>query len=111
MAKTTRRNRPVRIGRIPKKLNVGDVSTAHITLSDSKKLNAGAVPRQIGSFEYGYVVLTHPESDAVAASQIRGAGMSTAYLKLLETAYAQGFYYLMIDQDAETVDGLETFKW
>lgn len=100
-----------KIPMIPRKDNVGDVSTSHITLQDSLSLDKGDQPYQIGNFEYGHVVLTHPKSDTVRTGCIKAAGFSDAYLRLLHTAYAQGYYYLMLDKDGPVIEGLDTFDW
>lgn len=100
-----------KIPMIPRKDNVGDIGTGHITLSDSLTLDKGEVPYQIGNFEYGHVVLTHPKKDTKRSQEIRAAGMSEAYVRLLNIAYAQGYYYLMIDRDGPTIDGLDHFEW
>ena len=102
---------PVNPPRIPTKSNVGDVGTVHITLRDSLALDRGDVPFQIGTFEYGYVVLTQPRNDERKNHELRSIKMSEAYIRLLHVAYAQGYYYLMIDRDGPVVEGLDTFKW
>lgn len=96
---------------IPRKDNVGDVSTCHITAGDSVRLQSELVPAQIGKFEYGYVVITHPRTNTERTEKLREAQMSEAYIRLLNLAYASGFHYLMIDQDGPEVEGLETFEW
>jgi len=100
-----------KIPMIPRKDNVGDVCTSHITLQDSLSLDKGGQPYQIGNFEYGHVVLTFPKSDKVKTGAVKAAGFSAAYVRLLHTAYAQGYYYLMIDRDGPVIDGLDTFEW
>lgn len=97
--------------RIPFKQGVGDVSTHHITLQDSLTLDRGDVPDQIGNFEYGHMVLTHPRCDEKRTTRLRQFGMSEAYIRLMHCAYAQGYYYLMIDQDGPVVDDLDKFDW
>ena len=97
--------------KIPFKTGVGDVSTHHITLRDSLALDRETVPGQIGNFEYGHVVLTHPKVDEKRTRALRDFGMSEAYIRLLHVAYAQGYYYLMIDRDGPVVEGLEQFNW
>lgn len=100
------------VRKIPKKDGVGDVSTMHITLGDATKLNLETdLPGRIGAFEYGYVVLTHAETNSVRRTALAERGMSEAYIKLLEHAHAQGFHYLMIDQDGPVIEGLERFDW
>lgn len=96
---------------IPRKDGVGDVSTKHITAEDSMKLQGEVVPRQIGKFEYGYVVLTHPRRETRMTAAIKDAGMSDAYVHLLNVANDLGYHYLMIDQDGPEIEGLQTFDW
>lgn len=101
-----------RIPMIPRKDGVGDISTGHITMSDSLTLDRGdKCPFQIGNFEYGHVVLTHPADDKKRSAEILAAGMSAAYVRLLNIAHAQGYYYLMIDRDGPQIEGLDSFEW
>lgn len=95
---------------IPKKDDVGDVSTVHISLKDSLKLDKGDVPYQIGTFEYGYIVLTHQEGSK-RDKELKKFGMSDAYVRLLHTAAENGHYYLMIDRDGPVIKGLDQFDW
>jgi hypothetical protein len=93
-----------------------DLSTAHLTQQDAKALEAGEIlgPR-IVSHRHGWVVYVTSDPDAVRAAVglMRQTGASEAFIKIYESACKMGGDYMLInfDQDAETLDGLETFDW
>lgn len=101
----------VRAAMIPRKDNVGDVSTSHITRKDARLLEQGLGVGYIGSYEHGFVVLTHDRSDHKTTAEQRSVGLSESYIELMHIAREQGYYYLMLDSDAPTVEGLDTFNW
>ena len=98
------------VGRIsiPRKADVAELSTGHLTQSDVELLEKGAVPGQIGKYEYGFVVRTSVHKQA---HDLLAWGMSQAYVDLLHLLHRHKFHYLFLDQDAERVNGIPVFDW
>jgi hypothetical protein len=95
------------------------VTTGHITLEDSKIL-AMAAKRDQGTavlpivFDYPYGWFVHvPPAGGLEAEMERNkkCGLSEAYRRLIRECCEQGIHFLRLDQDGDTIDGLEYFDW
>ena len=82
------------------------LSTAHLTEDTAKALTAGAGSKEVDEplvavFEYGYFV-----------SCLIGGPSRYADLEVVRKwARENGYGYVLIDRDASTVDGLDTYDW
>ena len=107
------------INRIRKYL---DLSIAHITYGDSQLLyrfskgtgaeiaNKQAFRLVIYEYEYGFFIpLTNVVLDNPGTLRIHG--YSEAFIKLIRLAKQQECRLLVLDRDAEPLDGLEKFEW
>ncbi|OAN53648.1 hypothetical protein A7Q26_05625 [Sphingobium sp. TCM1] len=87
------------------------ISTSHIRPSTADLLDQWAPllpearPLGVAEAGYGWFVLTDPldgKAPEMAPPELRAA---------IDFARAQGCRWLLLDRDADCVDGLETFDW
>lgn len=96
-----------------------DLSTAHITESDSRLLSVEAAFNDVPSlrvvpFEYGFyltIISDLKEFLADDKSALREAGLSDAFIKILEKAAAHEINFIILDRDGGCDDELEVFEW
>jgi hypothetical protein len=100
-----------------------DASTAHITCEDDVMLTrwagaendpCGSAPYRTIEHSYGYFVhvnLNDLADRAECEAQAREDGASDAFFKLQEYARERGCWWINLDRDADTVEGLPTHEW
>lgn len=99
-----------------------DLSIAHISYGDSQLLerfskgtsaeitNKQAFKLVVYDYEYGYFIpLTKIVFDNPGT--LRLFGYSDAFIRLIRLAKQQECRLLVLDRDAEPLDGLEKFEW
>jgi len=97
---------------------VAVLSTGHVTKEDCEKLDQDFQRSEHALIvyvkdEYGFWVYV-PSDQAVFAEthqNAQQAGYSEAFLHIFTLARNQGCIWLMLDRDAEQIDGLPQFDW
>lgn len=106
---------------------LADVSTSHITRDDCMVLEANsdvdqdpsAFPLRVSKYEYGFFILipslADTEKNGTTLDDLRKdlleAGMSEAFVTLIQQAMKERFFALNIDSSGEEVKELEKFDW
>lgn len=111
---------------------LADVSTGHITREDCDVLEANAsadstpaFPLRVTKYEYGFYIpipsLRDMETGIESQDQVGildtirkdllEAGMSEAFVTLIQQAMQEGIFVLNLDKDGEEVEELEKFDW
>lgn len=92
------------------------LSTGHLPppeASDIERTPAQDFPFVIAPFEDGWFVSCHSARcpETAPGHGPYAAGRWPALQQIREWAAANGFEYVMLDRDAEEVDGLPTYEW
>jgi len=90
-----------------------EVSTAHITLSDAEILDSAfftnAVPDiVVHKYEYGYLI---PLMDEMGLDAAQNAGLSCAFIELIDKCRKAGAQMLILDADVLVDNDLPVFDW
>lgn len=90
-----------------------DLSTGHITENDAKILTNNSETNLapdvvVYEYEYGFFI---PILDHMDYKQIRSAGLSEAFVKILKRCKKEGVQLLRLDCDGSEDDKLQKFEW
>lgn len=94
-----------------------DVSSAHISENDDRRLKAEDCPISAYMYgpegdEYGHLVAVGDKENFEASMKAcEEEGFSESFLKICRTAHEQGCEYVRIDRDGAEYDDLQTFTW
>ena len=105
------------------RVKAAECSTAHVSLDDSELLDryardigrselARKAPIRVADTGYGWAVflMTDAEMALTVKEEILADGASEAMAALFIAAAKRGFAVLILDRDADEVEGLPTFE-
>src|SRR3990172_42992 len=96
------------------------VGTGHVTEEDSQILTQagnrstwnGKVYPVVFDYEYGWFVhIPEPGDLEDNLGEYKKCGLSPAFIRLIRECSEQGIHFLRLDQDGDTIEGLEHFDW
>lgn len=90
------------------------VSTAHITLTDMRRLSSGDTKRDsmliLNSFDYGENIYTG-DYKKPAWKIAEAEGFGSGLQNMLKLALDNGCRYLKLDRDGPVVEGYKIYDW
>ena len=102
-----------------KKQTIIEVSTAHITKEDNDNLQEMSdrpihEPLNIGALHYGYVIILPVEEEYFQLTREdceKDYDMSESFWKMMRHAFDNKYRAILLDCDAEVIEGLPTNNW
>lgn len=98
-----------------KTFRMADISTGHVTESDSDLLERFAEDDNrlpvVAMYEEGFVLHVTYDTVDEQEEELREAGASDSLIGILRRAREEGFHYIILDRDAEQYSSLPKHDW